>query len=291
MAVGNRQLLRRRIRGIRETSKVTRAMELIANARMRRAEQRALNARPYASHLHTLMARTLGHASIGPEHPYLSRPPDGPAQMVHLTADRGLCGGLNARLNHALGEFVLQTSPPVYVATVGRRGRDFVLRSGLNLTADFTELGDAPAVADLRPLCRLITDAFVGRQVDRVFMCYPQFVGVTSQQPVIERLLPVAAPPTQGDADETLFEPDPPAMLEFLLLRYVEANVYRAYLERVASEYAARLVAMHNATESARDLVEDMTVELNRSRQADITEEISDVIAATELLAHGGTGE
>ena len=285
-------MLRRRIRGVRETAKVTGAMELIASARMRRAEQRALNARPYAKHLTELMTLTLGRAAIGPDHPFFLRSEEGVALVVHITTDKGLCGGLNSRLNHTLGSFIVTQHAPVRVVTVGKKGRDFALRSRLDLKAEFTEFGDAPGIAELRPLCRLITDMFARGEADRVYVCYPQFVSVLVQRPVVERVLPVDALDSRTDiAREVVFEPEPPQILEHLLMRYVEASVYHAYLELVACEYSARMVAMHSATESAAELAEAMTIDLNRSRQAAVTEEICDVSAGVEALAHGGVHE
>lgn len=292
MSGNTRQVLRRRIRGIRETAKVTRAMELIAAARMRRAEQRAVDARPYATELAELMTLTLSQASVGPEHPFFARPDDGVSLVIHMTTDKGLCGGLNAHLNHTLGEFVVSRGAGVRVVTVGRKGREFALRSRLSLIAEFTGLGDAPGIAQLRPLCRLAAEFFVRGEADGVYLCYPQYVSVMSQRPVLERMLPVGATGTRAaGAADIVFEPDPARMLEHLLVRYVEASVYHAYVELVACEHAARMVAMHSATESATDLAEDMTVELHRSRQSAVTEEICDVSAGVELLARGGAHE
>jgi F-type H+-transporting ATPase subunit gamma len=289
MAGNTRQILRRRIRGIRETAKVTRAMELIASARMRKAEQRAVNARPYAEELSELMAVTLNQAAVGPEHPFFQRPEEGIAVVVHITTDKGLCGNLNSRLNHVLGDFIVSRRSPVRVVTVGKKGRDFVLRARVNLVADFIELGDSPGISGLRPLCRLITDMFVAGEADHVYLCYPRFVSVITQQPVVEQVLPVGSLDSRRKATrETVFEPEASRILEHLLVRYVEASVYHAYLELVACEYSSRMVAMHGATESATDLAEAMSVELNKSRQSAVTEEICDVSAGIEALAGGG---
>ena len=181
---------------------------------------------------------------------------------------------------------------PVRVVTVGKKGRDFALRSRLNLTAEFTGLGDAPGIAELRPLCRLMTDMFVQGEVDSVYVCYPQFVSMMTQHSVVEQVLPVESPEHRFASKRAIvFEPAPSQILEHLLMRYVEARVYRSYLELVACEYSARMVAMHAATDSASDLAEDMTVELNRSRQAAVTEEICDVSAGTEVLSRGEAHE
>jgi F-type H+-transporting ATPase subunit gamma len=289
MAGNTGQILRRRIRGIRETAKVTGAMELIAGARMRRAEQNALNARPYAARLHDLMMLTLSQSGIGMDHPYLARSDQGPVLVVHITTDKGLCGGLNLRLNQTLGQFIVSQQAPVRVATVGKKGRDFAVRMGLGLVADFSELGDSPGVSALRPLCRLITDSFTKYEVDRVYLCYPRFVSVVVHRPVVEQILPVEIWDSKGAAaGDVVFEPEPQQVLEQLLMRYVEASVYHAHLELVASEYSARMVAMHSATESAHEMAEAITIDLNRSRQAAVTEEICDVIAGAELVMFGG---
>jgi F-type H+-transporting ATPase subunit gamma len=187
-----------------------------------------------------------------------------------------------------LGQFILSSRTPLHVVTVGKKGRSFALRSRLNLVAEFSELGDAPSVADLRPLCQIIENSFVGRAVDRVYICYPRVVSVMVQHPVVEMVLPVQVTESRiGISGEILFEPDPVKVLEYLLARYVETSVYHAYLELVASEYSARMVAMHGATENATELAEAMTIELNRSRQAAVTEEICDVSAGVEALAYG----
>ncbi len=263
-------------------------MELIASARMRKAEQRAVDARPYAQHIRELMTLTLSRAAITSEHPFFVRPDDGPALAIHFTTDKGLCGGLNTRLNHALWQFIESVHGPVRVVTVGKKGREFAVRARLGLTAEFSELGDAPGIAKLRPLCHLMTEMFLAREVDRVHLCYPQFVSMLTHTPVVERVLPVELHDSRHmDTREIVFEPEPHTILDHLLVRYVEANVYRAYMELVACEYSARMVAMHSATESATELAEAMTEELNRSRQAAVTEEICDVSAGTEVLTQG----
>jgi len=291
MTVG-RQLLRRRIRGVRETAKVTRAMEMIANARMRRAEQRALDARPYATRLSELMGLVVGETRTRDSHPWLHRQEVGRVLVVHVTTDKGLCGGLNSRLNQALGQFILGQSVPVEVVTVGRKGREFAVRTRLGLVAEFSGLGDSPGVADIRPICRLVTDMFSSGESDLVYLCYPRFVSVMVQRPMVERLLPVEAVVSELPVHrDFLYEPDANRVLDALLVRYVEASMYHAYLELVASEYSARMVAMHSATDSAKEMVEDMTIEMNKARQAAVTEEICDVSAGSEaLLARGVHG-
>ena len=288
----NRQVLRRRIRGVGETGKVTRAMEMVASTRMRRTEQRAIEARPYATRLGGLIGQLVGQSAVVlQEHPFLSRKEEEPALILHFTTDKGLCGGLNSRLNQSLADFLLSRQSRSRVVTIGRKGREFALRSRLDLFAEFSGMGDAPGIADLRPLCVLATDMFASGDSNRVYLSYPRFQSVMEQRPVMEQMLPVEPPDAgRGRSTEFVYEPDIARVLDALIMRYVEASIYHAYLECVASEYSARMVAMHNATDSARELVEDMTMALNRSRQAAITEEICDVAAGTEALTGGWRG-
>ena len=286
---GNRHHFRRRIRSVTETAKVTRAMEMIASARMRRAEQRALDARPYAVRLSELMGLVIGETRVRGGAPWLTRQEVGRVLVVHLTTDKGLCGGLNTRLNHALGQFILDQPVPAGVVTVGRKGRDFVVRNRLDLVAEFSGLGDSPGIADIRPLCRLVADMFSGGETDLVYLCYPRFVSVTVQRPTVERLLPVETVVSESSVHrDFVYEPDADRVLDALLARYVEASMYHAYLELVASEHSARMVAMHDATNSAREMAEDMTIEMNKLRQAAVTEEVCEVSSGAEALTRGG---
>ena len=284
----SRQRLRKRIRGVRETAKVTHAMEVVAGARMRRMEERAFEARPYAEGLGELIGVVLDEGGLRREHPLLIDHEADSMLVIHMTTDKGLCGALNTRLNQSLGRYALEHRQAVKIVTVGRKGRDFVVRTGLDLVADFSGLGDALPMSELRPLCRLAIDMFSSGAVGPVYLSYPRFVSTTVQQPSFERLLPIEVGHRRTTGSRFLIEPEPEALLEALLERYIEAHIYRAHLERVASEYSARMVAMHNATDSARELGEDLTLELNKARQAAVTSELSDVSAGTEGLAAGG---
>jgi len=266
-------------------------MEMVASARMRRTEQRALDARPYAHRLTGLIGEVVSQSSVLQEHPLLSRIEEDPVLVLHFTTDKGLCGGLNTRLNQSLAAFLSTRMPLARVITVGRKGREFALLSKLDLLAEFSGLGDVAGIADLRPLCVLATDMFERGESNRVYLSYPRFESVMAQRPVIEQLLP-AVPPGAESAHfrDFLYEPDVDRVLDALIVRYVEAQVYHAYVECVASEYSARMVAMHNATDSARDLVEEMTMDLNKSRQTAITEEICDMAGGTEALEGGWRG-
>ena len=283
--------MRRRIRGVRETAKVTHAMEIVAGARMKRTELRALQARPYAARLSRLIGGLLGELSTRQEHRLLVGRDTPGALVIHMTTDKGLCGALNTRLNHALGSYALEHTDPLKVITVGRKGRDFAVRAGLDLVADFSGLGDAAGMGDLMPLCRLAISTFVSGAVGVVYLSYPVFVTTMQQTPVFEQLLPVDTSSTRGHSTgEYVVEPGADALLEALLVRYVDAQVYHAYLELVASEYSARMVAMHNATDSARELGDDLVLELNKQRQSAVTVEIADVSAGAEALGAGGPG-
>jgi len=264
-------------------------MEIVAGARMRRTERRALDARPYAARLSELIGVLLGDVQGRREHSLLTGRDSPAVLVVHMTTDKGLCGALNTRLNQLLGAYALEQSDPLKIVTVGRKGRDFVLRSGLDLLAEFSDLGDAPGMAELMPLCHLAMRSFTSGAVGLVYLSYPRFVSTFVQTPVLEQLLPVDIARTRAYSNiEFVVDPESDELLESLLVRHIEAEVYRAYLELVACEYSARMFAMHNATESARDLGEELTLELNNVRQAAVTGEISDVTAGAEALRAGG---
>jgi F-type H+-transporting ATPase subunit gamma len=199
--------------------------------------------------------------------------------MVLVTPDRGLCGGLVSNLNRAAGEAIRSAGEPVTVISVGRKGRAFVVRIGGDLKAVFTGIGDRPRLEDTLQISNLVIKEFEERGVDRVWLTYSKFVSTAVQTPTIETLIPVA--PAELKAEEAvgyIYEPDAPTVLQRLLPRYVQMNVYHAVLEAIASEHSARMVAMKNATDAANELVDELRLELNKARQESITSEILDIV-------------
>jgi F-type H+-transporting ATPase subunit gamma len=273
------RVIRRRIRSIQSTAKITRAMEMIAASKMRQAQLRVLAARPYAEKMHGVVAHLAAQAQPGEElHPLLQRREVKRVAVVHIAADRGLCGGLNANVNRMTTNFVLERSMPVALITVGRRGRDFMSRYGQDILAEFIQLGDRPSLLDTLPISRLLIDDYTNETVDQVYLAYTRFITTVNQQPVLQELLPIEpAKMERTESLEYIYEPSAPNVLKHLLPRYVEMQVYHAILESIASEQSARMVAMRNATDSANEMIEELTLIYNKERQELITKELLDI--------------
>ncbi len=282
------RVIRRRIRSIRNTAKITRAMEMIATSKMRRTQLRVLAARPYAEKIREVIAHlaTLPPSEEGASlHPLLERRPVKRIAVVHITADRGLCGGLNSNMNRLTAGFIPEQSAPVSVVAVGRKGRDFVHRAGHHLLAEFTNLGDRPSAADLGPISRIIIDDYISKEVDEVYLAYTRFVSTMTQRPIMEKLLPLEPPvDATPHGKEYIYEPAPQHVLAHLLPRYVEMLVYHAMLEAIASEQSARMVAMRSATDNANEMIQDLTLVYNKARQEAITKELLDLVGGAAVL-------
>jgi len=278
--------VRRRIKGVTNIAKITRAMEMIAASKMRRAQEAGLAGRPYSEKIHQVLADLAALPQAGDSvHPLLQRRPVNKIVVVHITPDRGLCGGLNANLNRRLAGFVLEQSAPVSVIAVGRKGVDFMRRCQQPVIAEFTGLGDRPSLLDTLPISHIIIEDFTSGTVDEVYLAYSRLITTMVQKPVLVKIIPVepAAIPAIENV-EYIYEPGPAAVLEDLLRRFVEMQVYHAVLESIASEQSARMVAMHNATDNAKELIGDLTLMYNKARQEMITKEIIDITSGTVAL-------
>ncbi len=286
MAMGTLRQIRRRIRSIQSTAKITRAMELVAASKMRRAQQLSLAGRPYAQKMQLVLADLAAKAGeTETAHPLLQHREVKRIQLIHITPDRGLCGGLPSNLNRAVSMFMLERRLPVSAITVGRKGRDFMRRTGRELRAVFTELGDRPSVMDIAPIARLAIDGYTSGYADQVFLSYALFVSTAVQQPVVQQLLPVQpAVLAPGQAVGYIYEPRSATVLDALLPRFVEMQIYHAVLEALASEQSARMVAMQNATNNAKDMIEDLTLALNKVRQETITRDLLDIVGGVAAL-------
>ena len=279
--------IRRRIRSIQNTGKVTNAMSLIAASKMRRAQNAVTQGRPYAERIQEVISH-LAAQSLDDDsgsHPLLRVRPVERVGVLVITPDRGLCGGLHSNLNRRVGQFVLEQQVPVTTVAVGRKGRDFLVRTSQNLQAVFTDMPERPELADTTAISGLVIDAFSGGAVDEVYLAYTRFVSTVSQVPTIERLLPVA--PAELTAPERvgyIYEPDTLGVLASLLPRFVEMEVYHSLLESIASEQSARMVAMRNATDNAAELGNELTLEMNKIRQDSITNELLDLIGGQVAL-------
>jgi F-type H+-transporting ATPase subunit gamma len=279
--------INRRIRSVQSTAKTTRAMSLVAGSKMRRAQQMALAHRPYAEQLDYLLSDVVQGiqraAEEGALHPLLERREIKTHGLVVLTPDRGLCGGLPTNLIRRAGNLVTEF-PDAKIIGVGRKGVDFFRRSQ-RLIGEFTRLGDYPSYEDTLAISRLVMDAYVNHEVDSVSIVYPRFVNTVIQRPEVMQLLPVTLP--EGAEEKTvdyIYEPSAESVLNTLMPRYVEVEVYRAVLEMAASEQSARMVAMRNATDAAQELIEELTLLRNKVRQEQITKELLDITGGVEAM-------
>jgi F-type H+-transporting ATPase subunit gamma len=283
--------IRNRIKSVQNTAKVTKAMELVASSKMRRAQTRAFGARPYAEQMRAVLAQLSGYAANAEDsHPLLATRPVKHFAFIHITADRGLAGGLNANMNRAGASLALEHQPHVErvsIVPVGRKGRDFFRRSGFPLLAEFTALGDYPGFEAVRPIARLVIDDYTRGEIDRVFIGYQSFVNTAVQRPTVRQLLPVTAPEGSTGATDFIFEPSPEALLQTLLPRYVEMQIFEALLESAASEQSARMVAMRSATDAALQMTADLTLVYNKARQEMITGELLDIVGGKAALEQG----
>jgi F-type H+-transporting ATPase subunit gamma len=283
------QDIRRRIRGVRNTAQITKAMELVAASRMRRAQQRVTAARPYAETMRTFIGE-LAAVAAGSQadelHPLLEQREVDTVGIIVMTADRGLCGALNANTIRRASELILAQTHDVELMTIGRKGQDFMARRGYKIFATITGLGDRPTYEQVIPIARNVMESFMERRMDECYIVYPEFISTLTQRPKVQRILPIVS---GGDEPakpvDYLFEPDPQTILNELLPRYVEVLIYEAILETQASEQSARMVAMRNANQNAQDLIKDLTLVYNKTRQAAITREVIEIASAAEFMA------
>lgn len=277
--------IRSRIRSVRNIAKITKAMQLVAAARMRRAQSRVLEARPYADALSAVLSG-LASGSANVRHPLLAERSPERLVVIEVTPDRGLCGSLISNLHRRVARSLAETAGQRQLVSVGRKARDFARRTGTQMIGEFTGLRDGPALADVTPIARLVIDAYANEQVDRVLLAYTKFISTLTQQAVIEQLLPVQPPEQREDQPRANYEyePDEESVLAELLPRYVEIRLYQAVLESQASEQSARMVAMRNATDNANERADELTLDLNKARQAGITREIAELAAGAAAL-------
>lgn len=290
--------IRRRIKSVKNTAQITKAMQMVASSKMRRAQERVQQSRPYADQLRGLvsrLARVTGE-DVGGEIALLKERPVRRIGFVVITPDGGLCGALPSNINRKAATTALEEQrrfaeqgerPAVDYVAVGRKGRDFVLRSQLHLIAEFTNYGDKPSLLDASAIAQVAVEAFLNGEVDVAYLVFPKFINTVSQLPTSVQLLPVQPPPEQEGESKTIeyiYEPDAASIYEALLPRYVNVQVYQALLETIASFYSAQMVAMKNATDNANELIQDLTLTYNKARQASITTEILEVVSGAEAL-------
>ena len=282
--------LRRRIRAVSSTQQITKAMKTVAASKLRRAQDRVVGARPFAR----LMLSTLNGLAtrVDPElHPLLSPAagrPDGPTLLFVVTADKGLCGSFNSNLLRRAGTFVGQADHAVALGVIGRKGRDFFVHHGFDIRYEDVNLFNALKYSHAQTAARAAMEAYIAGEARDVYLLYNEFKSVLQQRVVIERLLPIPRlEPDEEDAAllaDHLFEPTPREIFELLLPRHVETQVFRAMLESVAAEHAARMTAMDAATRNAGEMIDQLTLYMNKMRQATITRELIEVVSGAEAL-------
>ncbi len=287
--------LRRRIRAVRSTQQITKAMKMVAASRLRRAQDRVLHARPFAQQMRRVIA-SLAPRVEAARHPLLDarREPraGGKTLLVVVTADRGLCGSFNSNVIRSAAAFILaRPDPPPALMLLGRKGRDFFARRGFEVAYEHAQLFARLQYEDAQAAAQVAIEAFTAGRVDAVWMVYNEFKSVLQQRVVLEPVLPLVEPWKAAEDErrgetvvEYLYEPSPQAIFDALLPRVVEVQIYRALLESSAAEHAARMTAMDAATKNAGEMIDHLTLTMNKVRQAAITREIIEVVSSAEAL-------
>jgi F-type H+-transporting ATPase subunit gamma len=290
--VATQQDIKRRIRFARNVEKITKAMELVAASRLRRAQARIEALRPYADRMQALTVEVAAATSRAHDQPLLARREVSTVAVIALTADRGLAGGFNANVVRRSLEVATRErgeGREVVWLTVGRRGTSTLRFRGQEIEASYTGMTDRPAYSDAQAIAERVADIYTELRVDRVVLVYNRFVSALAQKLEVVDLLPVPESLLDGEAPESisgsyLEEPDASAILSHLLPTYLEVTIYRALLESTASEHGARMTAMRNASENAGDLIDSYTLQMNRARQSEITQQILEVVAGADAL-------
>lgn len=282
---------KRRIRSVQNTQQITKAMKMVAAAKLRRAQERAEASRPYTETLQGTLARLAGVA-FDVKHPLLEKREEvRKVGYIIVTADRGLCGGYNTNIIRAANMAMAEDTRGVDhgVIAVGRKTRDFYRKRG-GYDAEFINLGDNVSYADAREIGQYVMEAYENEELDEVYLVYARFVNALRQIPIVSKILPIETP--EGDSEERyvdyIYEPSAEEILLALLPRYVGSQIYHAMLEGKASEQGARMTAMGNATENAGEIIDALTLKMNKVRQAAITDEILDIVGGAEALNKGG---
>ncbi len=281
--------IRTKIKSIQNTQKITKAMEMVAASKMRRAQERMHQARPYAQKMRNVIAH-VSQANLEYKHSFTLERPVKRVGFIIVSSDRGLCGGLNINLFrdvvNALTEWQSQ-SAEIDLTAIGSKGFQFFNRVGANIVSEATRLGDTPHLDDLIGPVKVMLDAYTDSRIDRLYLVHNRFQSTMSQTPQLEQLVPIHA----EQPDETLshhwdylYEPDAKDVVDALMTRYIESLVYQGVVENIACEMAARMVAMKSASDNAGDLIDELQLAYNKARQASITQEISEIVGGAAAV-------
>jgi len=284
---------RRRIRSVKNTQQITRAMKFVAAARLRRAQEAALAARPYAKELARVLRSTMSRIAE-PQHPLLARRPEERILALVLTGERGLAGAFNTNLRRKVNDFFgANRDKKTSLIPVGKKGRDALKKAGFNIIAEYINVLARVEFGTVREISNLVTDLYANSQVDSVYIVFSEFKTVMSANLVVEKLLPVEPAQVEAESEskqatsqvDYIYEQPEEQLLDKLLPRYVESQIQRAMLESSAAEHAARMTAMESATKNAGDVIEALTLHMNKVRQAAITKEIIEIVSGASSTA------
>ena len=293
MAVGKE--IRGKIKSVENTKKITKAMEMVAASKMRKAQERMRSARPYADKIRNITAH-LSQANPEYRSVYMrTGGTTGAVGLIVVTTDKGLCGGLNTNILRAITQKMREVQDAggkVMTVAIGSKGLGFLNRIGAPVLSQATHLGDAPQLEKLIGPVKVMLDAFVEGKLDAVYLCYTRFINTMKQEPQVEQLLPLSAERlAQSETEKRqydwdyIYEPDAPSVIDELLTRYIEALVYQSVAENMASEQSARMVAMKAATDNAGTLINELKLIYNKTRQAAITKELSEIVGGAAAIS------
>jgi len=287
--------LRTKIKSVENTKKITKAMEMISVSKMRKAQERMRTARPYAEKIRGI-ASHLGQANPEYVHAYMKHSDGKAVGFIVVTTDKGLCGGLNTNLLRAVTTQLRETQSAgktVQAVAIGSKGLGFLNRVGAKVISHVTHLGDKPHLEKLIGPVKVMLDAYANGELSAVYLCYNKFISTMAQQPTIDQLLPLSADKMEAETKASgtqhgwdyLYEPDAQAVIDDLLVRYAEALVYQSVAENMASEHAARMVAMKAATDNAGNVIGELKLVYNKTRQAAITKELSEIVSGAAAIS------
>jgi F-type H+-transporting ATPase subunit gamma len=275
--------IRKRIVSVRNTQQITKAMKMVSAAKLRRAQEAVVASRAYAEKLGEVVAGLATESSLREHVLVRERNPQARVMLIVLTSDRGLCGGFNTNLIRQAERFLGAPERTTVLGTIGRKAYDFYKRRSVEIVEHVPATSASP-IELAREIVAKAVARFVNEEVDAIYLLFSRFRSAISQVPTVERLLPIEAPAASEDPREYLFEPDRDGVIESLLPRYVEVKVFQAVLESIASEHGARMTAMESASKNASEMIERLTLEMNRARQATITKELMEIVGGAEAL-------
>ena len=293
MAAGKE--IRGKIKSVENTKKITKAMEMVAASKMRKAQERMRSARPYSEKIRNIAAN-LGKANPEYVHPFMRTNNAKVIGVIVVTTDKGLCGGMNTNVLRLVTTKLRETQAAgitTHAVAIGNKGLGFLNRIGAKVVSHMTQLGDTPHLDKLIGPVKVLLDAYAAGQVNAVFLSYTRFINTMKQEPVLEQLLPLSAAKMQAESSASgtqqpgwdyIYEPDAQVVIDELLLRYVEALIYQAVAENMASEQSARMVAMKSATDNAGSVIAELKLIYNKTRQAAITKELSEIVAGAAAV-------